>query len=164
MSEASRLRPLKAFVKRVEEGLDWEFRLADFDDRVRLQKLVFLARPFGWDHRYRYDIYHYGPYSPALARDYYDGAFASVAANDAPPSVDYSSFLELVGGRDREWLEVASTLKSIHDRYYESPDDPYEETDYEWIISRTAELKDVSEATAEGIYAELAAFDLVVAG
>lgn len=38
-------------------------------DRVRLQKYVFFAGFFGWDHGYEYDVYYRGPHSTELARD-----------------------------------------------------------------------------------------------
>jgi hypothetical protein len=44
------------------------FDLSKFDDRLRLQKLVFLARKLGHDLGYSYNWYARGPYSPSLTR------------------------------------------------------------------------------------------------
>ena len=42
--------------------------LEDFDDRLKLQKLVFLARKMGYPIGYSFSWYARGPYSPSLTR------------------------------------------------------------------------------------------------
>jgi len=44
------------------------FDIDQFDDRLRLQKIVFLARKLGHDLGYSYNWYARGPYSPSLTR------------------------------------------------------------------------------------------------
>lgn len=44
------------------------FELEEFDDRLRLQKLVFLAKKIGYDFGYTFSWYARGPYSPSLTR------------------------------------------------------------------------------------------------
>jgi len=51
------------------------------DDRVRVQKAVYLGQSSGVDLGYRFGWYVRGPYSPALARDYYSLAEA-IASGD----------------------------------------------------------------------------------
>ena len=45
-----------------------DYSLDEFDDRLRLQKLVFLARKVGYDLGYTFTWYRRGPYSPSLTR------------------------------------------------------------------------------------------------
>jgi len=45
-----------------------EYSLEEFNDRLRLQKLVFLARKMGHDFGYTFNWYARGPYSPSLTR------------------------------------------------------------------------------------------------
>lgn len=44
------------------------FSLDNFDDRLRLQKIVFLARMIGFNLGYSFDWYARGPYSPSLTK------------------------------------------------------------------------------------------------
>lgn len=39
--------------------------------RIKIQKFVFLAKYFGWNNTYSYNMYHHGPYSPVLSDDYH---------------------------------------------------------------------------------------------
>ncbi|MGC9108605.1 MAG: hypothetical protein ACP5IE_10520, partial [Infirmifilum sp.] len=43
-----------------------------FDDRLRLQKYVFIMEKLNLDLGYSFNMYLRGPYSPALAIDYYN--------------------------------------------------------------------------------------------
>ena len=45
-----------------------DFNLDEFNDRLRLQKIIFLARKLGYDLGYSYNWYARGPYSPSLTR------------------------------------------------------------------------------------------------
>ncbi|MCT7306225.1 MULTISPECIES: hypothetical protein [Ralstonia] len=49
------------------------------DDRMSLQKVIYLGQIFGADLGYRYSWYVRGPYSPSLTQDYYalSGALAA---------------------------------------------------------------------------------------
>jgi len=42
--------------------------LENFDDRLKLQKLTYLAREIGLECRYAFSWYVHGPYSPSLTR------------------------------------------------------------------------------------------------
>lgn len=52
---------------RILNGLS-TYNLDEFDDRLRLQKLVFIARKMGYDLGYTFTWYARGPYSPSLTR------------------------------------------------------------------------------------------------
>ena len=45
--------------------------LARFEDRIRLQKLGYLAQALGASGGFMFSWYHRGPYSPTLAKDLY---------------------------------------------------------------------------------------------
>lgn len=104
----------------MERELSWTFDVETFDDRLRMQKLVYLAGEFGLDHGYSYDMYLYGPYSPELANDYYEDEFTIPSEEEGmPPSFDLVSFLDLVEDRSVKWLEHAATAHSLHESYAE---------------------------------------------
>lgn len=77
--------------------------------RIKIQKFVFLAKYFGWNNAYNYNIYHHGPYSPALADDYH----SSEVFENYPLEIqnfDLDSFKEFVGNKSTDYLEAASTI------------------------------------------------------
>lgn len=138
--------------------LGWAFDLDRLDHRIRMQKYVFLAKEFGLDVEYDYNMYLHGPYSPALAEAYYEGLDDVTVSEDALDGLDTDRFLEVVAGKDTRWLELASTLVSLSNRYarYEEP-----ETVEEAAIARASELKDADESTLRSIWGELRRSDLV---
>jgi uncharacterized protein YwgA len=58
-------------LRAVMEALGYNASIATVEERKRRQKAVYLAQIFGVDLGYRYGWYLMGPYSTALARDYY---------------------------------------------------------------------------------------------
>lgn len=58
-------------VKLAIEGLGLDFKIDGFEDRLILQKAIYLAQAAGVNLGYYYQWYHYGPYSPSLTRDEY---------------------------------------------------------------------------------------------
>jgi len=140
----NRRKMLLSFIRMLEgEGI-FKFNLDDFDSRLRLQKYVYLARPFGLRLGYGFSLYIRGPYSPDLARDYYN---LPAEGEPLPAGFKAEEFIEFVRGKDERWLEAASTLLMLAE---ESPDD------LEWVISRTEELKPwADEERLRGILEEL---------
>jgi len=53
------------------DGLKLPFQIDNFEDRLILQKAVYLAQAAGVNLGYYYHWYLYGPYSPSLTRDEY---------------------------------------------------------------------------------------------
>jgi uncharacterized protein YwgA len=85
-----------------------------FDNEVKLQKYVYLAKRFGLDVPYKHTHLQNGPHSDSLADDYfflakhralYDPIPASI-----PKSFNSNDFLRFVKDRDRHWLEIAASL------------------------------------------------------
>jgi uncharacterized protein YwgA len=58
-------------VKLTIDGLGLPFSINSFDNRLILQKAIYLAQAAGVDLGYYYHWYLHGPYSPSLTRDEY---------------------------------------------------------------------------------------------
>ena len=58
-------------VKLTIDGLGLEFKIDSFEDRLIMQKSVYLAQAAGVNLGYYYHWYLHGPYSPSLTRDEY---------------------------------------------------------------------------------------------
>ena len=77
--------------------------------RIKIQKFVFLAKYFGWNNTYRYNMYHHGPYSPVLSDDYH----SSEVFDNTPLQIqnfNLDSFKEFVANKSIDYLEAASTI------------------------------------------------------
>lgn len=117
---------LEGFMAYLEKNRLVEFDMRNegesgFNSRHRLQRYVFLAKHFGLDMHYEYDMYLYGPQSRALMGDYVkytenhagtpDGGMATAQlVIRLPESFRSEEFLDFVRGRDDEWLYMATTL------------------------------------------------------
>ncbi len=145
-----RRRVLLSFIRLLEERGILRFDPDSLDSRLRLQKYVYLARPFGLRLGYGFSLYIRGPYSPDLARDYYD---LPEGGDSLPAEFKAEEFIEFVRDRDERWLEAASTLLMLAE---ESPDD------LEWVISRGRELKPwAGEEWLRGILEEIRRRNLI---
>jgi len=56
-------------LKLTVDGLNLPFQISTFEDRLILQKAVYLAQAAGVNLGYYYHWYLHGPYSPSLTRD-----------------------------------------------------------------------------------------------
>lgn len=77
--------------------------------RIKIQKFVFIAKYFGWDNAYNYNMYHHGPYSPALSDDYHSNEIFE----NTPLQIqnfNLESFKKFVGNKSTDYLEAASTI------------------------------------------------------
>lgn len=113
---------LSAFREFLREKWGFEFNKNNFEDRLKLQKYVFIARFLGLNHGYAFNRYLRGPYSPDLARDYY----ALAGLDESKRAEDYScrlgnfngeKLLDIIGGKSSRWLEIAATILSVWDDY-----------------------------------------------
>ena len=66
-----KLTKLARLIRTLENAGIYEFRIDTFGDRLKLQKIVYIAKYFGIDIGYSFNEYLRGPYSPELADDYY---------------------------------------------------------------------------------------------
>jgi uncharacterized protein YwgA len=67
-----KLIELARLIKTLENAGIYEFKIDTFEDRLRLQKIIYIAKHFGIDLGYSFNEYLRGPYSPELADDYYE--------------------------------------------------------------------------------------------
>lgn len=119
-------------LKLAVDAMGLPFRLSSFEDRLILQKAVYLAQAAAVHLGYTFSWYLRGPYSSALTRD----AFAVVTQSDGepagwkldPPSVERLSRLKsLFKGDDRGALAIrlellASVLFLLRARRATAPD------------------------------------------
>ena len=141
---------LKDLIAYFEETLDWEFDVDEFDDRLKLQKLVYFARECGLDAPYNYNIYRYGPYSPSLAEDYYEIASRGNRRVGAA-GLDTSKFEEIVGNRGNRWLEIAATIHKIKRKFERTKSSDVRTK----VIKRVSNMKEEPEDRVASIYDEL---------
>jgi hypothetical protein len=104
-----------------ELGVDHGIR--DIEDRKSIQKAIYMGQVVGADLGYNYGWYVKGPYSPQLARDYYDLNFAMETGDEdfkdrhLPPSAreklkSLKPLLEVPKGcplRQDDWLEAIAS-------------------------------------------------------
>ncbi|KAF5412821.1 MAG: hypothetical protein C5S38_07790 [Candidatus Methanophagaceae archaeon] len=112
-----KLLPFMAFL---EKEAGFQFDIEKFEHRLMLQKYVFISKFFGFNPGYSYSIYLRGPYSPALAGDYYNFDCYSSYETDYTKELggfNTAKFLELIDGKDAKWLEIAATILSVYDTY-----------------------------------------------
>lgn len=100
---------LRDLIPTFEAALDWEFDVHQFDDRLKMQKLVYFAKNHGLDAPYEYNLYRYGPYSPSLARDYYEIWRPGDACRGAD-LLDTKSFVNILPSSENSELEIAATI------------------------------------------------------
>ena len=109
----SRKKRLACFVKALKDSRTLDFDVKRFDHRLKLQKFVYLARKCGFDLGYNYNLYVHGPYSARLARDYY--ALGDCTA--CPATKLNEDFTSLIRNKSKRWLELASTIVMVSERY-----------------------------------------------
>lgn len=81
----------------------------DFNFRLKVQKFVYIAKYFGWNHSYKYSLYIRGPYSSALADEYYSDDILKYSPLEIN-GFDLNSFNCFVNGKSIHYLESASTI------------------------------------------------------
>jgi len=140
------MRKLLLFIKFLEKEAGFRFNIEKFEHRLMLQKYVFISKFFGFNHGYSHSIYLRGPYSPALADDYY-----KLADHYSPYRGDYKKelegfntekFLKVIKGKDAKWLEIAATILSVYDRYRKKF---YGDELIEKVISTSCDIKSATE-------------------
>jgi len=146
-----RVHDLNRLISRLETDLGITLDAAQLDNRIQIQKLLYFAQEFGADFGYDYNMYIHGPYSPALARDYYDGEFREVEGN-IPGNLDYANFLDNIEGKSNTWLALASTIHKLYGSYQMryTGDELVEE-----VINAAANKKNASPDRAFSVFEQL---------
>ncbi len=118
-----RLKTLAGFVEALRRSIGFNFNVNKFNHRLRLQKLVYIAKVLGVPKlEYSFNLYLHGPYSPELADDYYNlSENIEISEDEVKAFLSNEAFcnlIELANGKDGTWLEIAATLielKSVVD-------------------------------------------------
>ena len=139
MSNMSQKKRLKKFIDLLNEYLDFNFNIDNFNHRLKLQKYVFIGKFFGFKHSYVYNLYIRGPYSSELANDYYDVCYDKINSNDQI-EVNIVSLAALVKNKDIDWLESASTMLSLYNSHKELYNKK-NNFDHERLITGTSQIK-----------------------
>lgn len=91
------------------------------DLRLKVQKIVYLLEYIGEPGLdYPYSIYLRGPYSTALAKDYY-----SIDTTEKG-SINNEGLAEWFFEKNVLWQEVAATTLMIHKQHHSKPEDEFE--------------------------------------
>lgn len=88
------------FKSKVESNLNF---------KIRIQKFVFLAKYYGWNNSYSYNLYRHGPYSPVLTDDYYSNdlfEYTPLEIHD----LDFNSLKNFIMDKSIDYLESATTI------------------------------------------------------
>jgi Uncharacterized conserved protein len=161
MSGEKRRTELGAFIEFLKHRCGFTFNKDDFDHRIMLQKYVFIAKFLGWNHRYSYNIYLRGPYSPNLADDYYSLSDPTPFENynDYLKDMDLDEFKNVINEKDIPWLEIGTAILSLYDRYCEV----YSGNDLEnYLLEKTVDMKSSYEnAFIEGVLEDLKRYSLI---
>lgn len=96
------------------------FSLSKFQDRLRLQKTVYLLQAFGIYLGYNFNWYLYGPYSPGLTRDAFEvvpvlDRFSALRFADEETEKRFNLFVNFLGDKkdDPQWLELVGSLHML---------------------------------------------------
>ena len=81
----------------------------DFTFRLKVQKFVYISKYFGWNHSYKYILYIRGPYSSALADEYYNDDILKYSPLKID-GFDLNSFNDFIKGKSILYLESSSTI------------------------------------------------------
>lgn len=115
----SKVVSLQNFLKALEDKDILSFNKNLFNNRLKVQKYIFIARKFGVKLPYKYSLYIRGPYSSSLADDYYK----IENFQEYEPLIINEDFFNLVRNKTEKWLEYAATLIMIRDRYAQITDE-----------------------------------------
>ena len=142
-----------------------EFRISEFDNRIKLQKYVFFAIlsrvPLK---RYNFSLYLRGPYSSELADDYYaldeeNTKFENIKPLDLP-----GNFISLVKDRTTSWLEIAATMTYFINKKGYTKEETFKalKTLKEGVITEEiTQEKNSATELLESIYMELKKFKII---
>lgn len=100
-----------------------DFSMDTFDNRLKLQKIVYLLQAKGLNLGFQYELYLYGPYSERLTKVGFDlGTFNEIEKiyfSDSKDEEMFNEFLNEIGSflEDNDKLEIASSLHLFRKTY-----------------------------------------------
>ncbi len=98
----------------------YEFSMDEFDDRLKLQKLVYLLQACGVYLGYDFSWYLRGPYCSLLAhngfnlQDVYKVIPDDIKLKDKKDRDNFEKFLEFIKDKDIDELEIAASLHYLN--------------------------------------------------
>ena len=103
------------------KGIKEEISMDSFDDKIRVQKIAYLAQTRGIDLGYKFQWYLRGPYCKQVSEDAHD------ISECAPSDLDIEKikkFAEYIRShtRDAQWLEIAASLIYLKNNHYKDYD------------------------------------------
>jgi len=110
------------------ETLGKNITMNDFEDRIKFQKILFLAQHYDIDFGYTFSWYLKGPYSKTVAKDGYSiqeqmqGAGSLLSIQKITINEEkVKKFVDLIKpfSDDPEWLEIAASIIYLKNEYYE---------------------------------------------
>ena len=135
-----------------EDSEDFKNKVeSDLDFRIKVQKFVFLAKYFGWNNSYSYNLYVHGPYSPSLSDDYYSNDLFKYTPLEIS-GFNLASFKEFINGKSINYLESATTILYKNYNKTKTSDE---------AIRKLAKIKPhISSKTVEETYFDVKGFEL----
>lgn len=106
-------------LKLVLDALGESHDISSVDDRVRIQKAIYLAQLFGVNLGYSYSWYVKGPYSTSLTRDYYSLQEAAAAGADATNTMVLSPHVLAAIPHTQAFLEKPQGVALTKSAWYE---------------------------------------------
>ncbi|MBI5798143.1 hypothetical protein HZA98_04545 [Candidatus Woesearchaeota archaeon] len=100
-----------------------DFSMGTFDNRLKLQKIIYLLQASGVNLGFVYSLYLYGPYCPELTKMAYLVENFNDAEDIEPEEQDKKQiFLDFKSRindhkNDKDWLEIASTIHLFNRLY-----------------------------------------------
>jgi hypothetical protein len=116
---AARGKSIVKALRRLGDETGRPIRMDSKDDRIRLQKLVYLLRAGGYEpaRKFEFNLYQNGPYSPNLTEVYY--AYGDDGIAQATPAVDISpvllSTIKEADAKGVKFLEALTTTLDTSD-------------------------------------------------
>lgn len=113
------MEPKQIVLKLVLDALNEPHDISSVEDRVRIQKAIYLAQLFGVNLGYSYSWYVKGPYSTSLTRDYYSLQEAAIAGADATDTMVLSPHVLAAIPHTQALLQRPENLTLSRSAWYE---------------------------------------------
>lgn len=110
---------LPTLLKHLEDKSGKKLKIDTFDDRLRIQKAIYLLGAMGHPgaRRYKFGMYVHGPYSSDLAKDYYalqeNKPLAKVVTQSGPRDETAEQIVAEAIQRGNKFLEATATLHKV---------------------------------------------------
>ncbi len=146
-------------------GIDKKLSMEKFDDKLEVQKIVFLAQESGIDLGYSFEWYIRGPYCKQVSKDAHiilDSNQNTISPNEANLDEEkIRGFKELLKPHldDTEWLEIAASLLYLKNENY--ADDELDQIIGYLLEDLTYGYKNFDETLVRQVLAEMVRLNLI---